>query len=383
MIQKDYYLLAAQRSDYATVEAMVRQNEVDVDVTDEIGVTALIRAAERGDSYMVSSLLLMGADVNKKAFATGETAILNAVENNHIKVVEQLLENGADVNCADHYGKTPLLSAVSSKNVVMTKRLLKAGADYNKANNYGQTPLMRAVLSGDMGLITVLAENGADINRQDQKGQTALQYAVINQNREQVALLVDYGVDINHKNKEGKTALDIAYETKDVKMFEFLSKYLGADTNNMLYSHQQGITQTPEYKISAIVNQKEAICPDVQNILLKALKEKDIFDLYEKLELPFVDINMRYGEEKQTLLMKSVILEDREAFEIIFTHGADRNIKDAQGFTAKDLLLQSIQKNGITEDKKKMLDLFERASRFVQRARVSLSLLKKEEYTRF
>ena len=106
MTQEEYYLQAAQRGDFTTVEAMVRQKEVDVDAKDELGVTALIRAAERGDKRMTEYLLGMGADVNHKA-VTGETALLNASENNHRDVIEVLLDRGANINQADNHGKTP------------------------------------------------------------------------------------------------------------------------------------------------------------------------------------------------------------------------------------------------------------------------------------
>ena len=112
MTQDEYYLQAAGRGDFTTVEAMVRQKEVDVDATDELGVTALIRAAERGDARMTSYLIEKGADVNKKAFATGETALLNATENNHQAVVQLLIEKGANINHQDNHGKTPLMAAV-------------------------------------------------------------------------------------------------------------------------------------------------------------------------------------------------------------------------------------------------------------------------------
>ncbi|XP_062523926.1 uncharacterized protein LOC134198527 isoform X2 [Corticium candelabrum] len=72
-----------------------------------IGVTALMRAAFRGDDSLIVMLLSANADGNLKN-VSGRTALHRAALNNHSKVVRILLENGCDMNIKDNKGETAL-----------------------------------------------------------------------------------------------------------------------------------------------------------------------------------------------------------------------------------------------------------------------------------
>jgi uncharacterized protein (TIGR01370 family) len=70
-------------------------------------VTALHRAAERGDQALAELLIAQGADVNGTNEA-GVTALHRAAGSGYWQVAELLIAQGAEVNARDNIGLTPL-----------------------------------------------------------------------------------------------------------------------------------------------------------------------------------------------------------------------------------------------------------------------------------
>ena len=68
----------------------------DVKVVNKNSDTALIYAAQSGDSECVASLLTAGADVNTTD-GEGYTALIRAIQKGHSKCVDLLLKAGANV----------------------------------------------------------------------------------------------------------------------------------------------------------------------------------------------------------------------------------------------------------------------------------------------
>ncbi len=256
LTQDEYFLQAATRGDFITVEAMVRQKEVDVNCTDLIGTTALTRASERGDERMTAYLLEMGANPNQKAQATGETALINATHNNHPKIIDLLIENGAQIDEADNHGKTPLLTSVLTNNTPLAIRFVQAGADINHQNVWGQTALHLSASKNNSQLSAFLISKGANPNITDKNGQTPLHTAVQSKNIEAANLLIKYGANINLQDKNGKTPLDLSVQNKDVKMFQILV-LAGAQTKQTTSFVKQEINQTPLYQMLSILENKE------------------------------------------------------------------------------------------------------------------------------
>lgn len=374
--QEEYFLRAAGRGDFTTVEAMARQQEVDIDCQDELGTTALIRSAERGDIRMTSYLLEMGANPNKKAHATGETPLLNATENNHLKVIEKLIDNGAHIDEADNYGKTPLLAAILTNNSTLAHRFINEGADLNKQNIWGQTALHLSIQKNKEELTKFLLDQKIDVNIPDEKGETPLHLAVRSKDIKTTALLIDYGANLNSPTLDGRTPLDLAVQNKDAKMFEFLTR-LGAETTKVSLTVKNELKQTPSYQMQYILNQKETSVDKNKDAIFNAVKTNDIAYLEENLNNSFININQQ-NKEGKTPLMVAAELGNFAAFISLFAHGADRNAKDAEGHTVKDILLQSAQ----TSETKEMLYLLNKAPVAVQRAQILSKNFIKEERSR-
>eukprot|EP01046_Picozoa_sp_COSAG06_P040684 COSAG06_NODE_4950_length_3837_cov_4.204655_2_plen_162_part_00 len=85
---------AAEEGDLATVHALL-DGEVNVDLKDPSGRTALHHAARMGHVHVLEALLERGADTEART-ATGYTALHEASMHDQFGSARVLLENGAD-----------------------------------------------------------------------------------------------------------------------------------------------------------------------------------------------------------------------------------------------------------------------------------------------
>ena len=178
----------------------------------EGGLTALLYAARNGCYECTEALLAAGADVNLPT-PEGVTPLLIAIDNDHNDVAKLLLEKGANPNVWDWWGRTALYIAVDRKaaqaapgrggrggrggapearassgrgpvsSMEMINALIAAGVDPDVAlnmhrpsrggnsgrfieefQNTGCTPLMRAAIANDVQVAKLLLDHGANPN---------------------------------------------------------------------------------------------------------------------------------------------------------------------------------------------------------------------------
>ena len=111
--------------------------EVDLNVQDKHGRTALHDASRAGHFETVKFRLEKGADINVQD-ENGQTALYDASRAGHFETVKFLLEKGADINVQDENGQTALHNAIRDKTYFeMVKLLLEKGADVNAKSKYG------------------------------------------------------------------------------------------------------------------------------------------------------------------------------------------------------------------------------------------------------
>jgi hypothetical protein len=93
-----------------SLQNMVRELNIDVDVQDGDGCTAIMYAAQGGHTTNVKVLNKCGADVNK-ADKKGITALMYAAQNGSTEMVELLVKYGANINTTDKKGRTAMMMA--------------------------------------------------------------------------------------------------------------------------------------------------------------------------------------------------------------------------------------------------------------------------------
>ncbi len=232
------------------------------------GSTALIFAAQSGDTESARVLLDAGADVNDTA-ADGRSALVLAVFSGHPDTARALVDAGADVN-ADGAGYTALHAAALRGDLASAQALLARGADPDRPLTKGSpvrrfgsqwalstpmsggTPLMVAAIYLELDVMRALVAAGAKPDVALADGTTPLLAAagipVENEARpsdlerwnmvdsdnppvprdrveviEAVRLLIDAGASVNHANDAGDTALHAAAAAGHAELIQVLA----------------------------------------------------------------------------------------------------------------------------------------------------------------
>ena len=203
---------------------------------DADGLTPLHRAAGRGDTKLVATLLEQGADLWALDSKMSVSALHKAVYSGNVETVELLLRRGAPINLASpSNGDTPLHDALyfkSGSDVRVIQTILSYGPNVNIRNRAGLTPLesarilkdeqslalltryyafryteagkklMAATKANDLPKVRRLAASGPlNLEEADEQGFTPLVWAAREGFAEIVAFLLDKGADPNHNDE--------------------------------------------------------------------------------------------------------------------------------------------------------------------------------------
>jgi uncharacterized protein len=159
----------------------------------------LVRSGQR--EAVLAAITSPDLDVNV-AEPDGSTALLWATYNVDHELVRALLKAGAKANVTNHFGSSPLGEAVKLGDAELVHMLLDAHADPNSANQDGQTALMLASDIGSLPIAQLLIGHGAAVNGVENfRGQTALMWAAAENHPDIVDLLIAHGANVKLRAK--------------------------------------------------------------------------------------------------------------------------------------------------------------------------------------
>ena len=242
-------IMAAQNGHVDAVNTLLFWGITTIDMTDNMGRTALIAAIDKAPESqitIVNALLAAGACIDKKnnngetalmlaakhgcvavvdallkvpminvdeKDSNGETALMRAAEGSHWHVVNILIDAGADINAKNNNGYTVLILAIEERwRDGAVKALITRGANLDAEDNDGDPPLIIAAWYGGLLAAETLLDYGVDINTKDKNDNTALMIAAHEGQQDMVTILLARGADLNMRNNNGDTALVIAAE---------------------------------------------------------------------------------------------------------------------------------------------------------------------------
>lgn len=281
-------------------------DRVGVDQIDERGTTALMRAAERGDSAEAVRLIAEGADVNAEVprrdlremidwvdtieelpkSDIGYTPLLYAAKRGRASVARVLIANGANVRYSTRVGETALAFAVRQSRDVPTTRVIAARTPVDPelvrlAVKESKPELLQVLLAradsstraaadarpfhplvidaakrGDPAVVKQLVDAGFRVNARDKNGWSALRWARDAQTSgalqagDIVALLETAGA----RDEGGAKALDLidAVQKKDLAR---VRRALRAGTNPNVRDN----SSVPALVHAAILGQPEMV----------------------------------------------------------------------------------------------------------------------------
>ncbi|CBN79454.2 ankyrin repeat protein (Partial), partial [Ectocarpus siliculosus] len=174
---------------------------------------ALILAAGRGHTMIVTSLLAAGVNVNLRPAYSDKSALDAAFQGGHADIVTTLIQHGAFVDATDSRGCTALFKVSHDTNAALIDKLVAAGASVNgMADHHGKTPLHHACMNDCPGAVVSMLRYGALIDVKDNCGDTPLHAASSAGCSEGIRALVEYGADIKALNAKGRTPLALTAE---------------------------------------------------------------------------------------------------------------------------------------------------------------------------
>jgi ankyrin repeat protein len=242
-------LRACHDGDQETVATILSQNLVNLEQTDENGLTPLMCASLHDHKNCLSLLLeVPNIDVNYTN-TRRQTALTIAIEHCSYTCAKELINNPrVDVN-APHPGitdqflpRTPLIQAVLNGDKLMVSLLMASTQlDVNRLfgpDNDRKSALLCACSSPFFMseiLKTLITHEGIDLNQRDSRGNTPLLLLLLNgsgsysRTRDVVKqLLEDPRLRIDDENAHGLTALETVVCDGNIQMARLLLEH-GAD----------------------------------------------------------------------------------------------------------------------------------------------------------
>ncbi len=149
----------------------------------------LFVAVHAHNTKEVLVLLERGVDPNEKG-QYGHTALITAAARGYTDLVSLLIERGAALDVQNNFGYTALISAVQEGSADVVQLLIENGAAPDKAKKSGgNTALMEAVVIGRTDIVRMLIDGLADIDKKNEFGNTALVLAEHGNHEEIIQML--------------------------------------------------------------------------------------------------------------------------------------------------------------------------------------------------
>lgn len=148
--------LACLYNNTATIEVLLRDKKINVNVQFAGVDTPLLYAVKFQCQKTVSLLLEKGADINLFSKHSGMTPLQMGAIQGNVKIFEMLIgDRYVDLNSKDRFGNTLLYKATEFGHCALVRFLVNQGANPSLTNNEGKTPLMMVATKNEESSIAL------------------------------------------------------------------------------------------------------------------------------------------------------------------------------------------------------------------------------------
>lgn len=220
-------LLAAAAGQVESCDTLILHG-VDINQTDNSGITALQRGAAEGHQEIVELLIKHSAEIGHQDTVHGNSALHEASWRGYSRTVAVLAKalgtQRAPLHARNLAGFAPLHLACQNGHNQSCRELLLAGCNPDLQNNYGDTPLHTSARYGHAGVTRILISALCRVSEQNKNGDTALHIAAAMGRRKLTRILLEAGCDRSLRNKQSETAKDIAKRKNLSEILEIINK---------------------------------------------------------------------------------------------------------------------------------------------------------------
>lgn len=314
--QESAFLLAASERAPDILEASFAAGAA-INDKDSWNGTALIRAAERGEPWIVGRLLRAGIErdhVNRIGYQALHEAIwLGRDTDAYADTVRVLVAGGVQLDRpSGSEGLTPLAMATQKGFATATATLQRAANAAALAPSTADVALVAAIEQGDADAAALAIRAGGNLERRDAQGRTPLLQSVLLDRVDIIRLLVSLGADPNAVDDRLDTPWLATGVTGSVAALEAL---LPGKPDLTIRNRFGGVSVVPA-------------------------AERGHVDYVRRVVQTGIDVN-HVNNLGWTALLEAVILGDgsqryQEVVRILLDAGADPNLGDANGVRPVD-----------------------------------------------
>ncbi|ORX42986.1 ankyrin [Piromyces finnis] len=377
--------LIIQTGDLQILQKVIKQC-VNINITDDMGKTSLMKAASKGQAKVVKLLLTHPLiDVNKQDIQY-QTALMMASSNGHTEVVNVLLEcDNINLNIRNGDGEPAIVATAERGYFDIVKlflkhnnckyksqlsqdlqdtmmywyeednnhltELIKSGrkADINLCQKLKYSLLSMVVCIGDVEKTKLLLKcSRVNVNWKDPYGKTPLMVSIIKKHDEITKLLLKHSkINVNIKDNEGNSALTYAAKYSDYDILYTLLENKKISINNQTNSgYTSAMIAAENGNIDAIsvflLNKKVKfnIENEIGETALIIAVEKGQYEIVKLLiESQRSDIYSGHGDTNVKLLQYAV---NSGRAEIVSLFLGNITIKNGSFYSTDDISTSSI-----------------------------------------
>eukprot|EP00008_Paramoeba_atlantica_P012826 CAMPEP_0201492742 /NCGR_PEP_ID=MMETSP0151_2-20130828/34559_1 /ASSEMBLY_ACC=CAM_ASM_000257 /TAXON_ID=200890 /ORGANISM="Paramoeba atlantica, Strain 621/1 / CCAP 1560/9" /LENGTH=555 /DNA_ID=CAMNT_0047879743 /DNA_START=254 /DNA_END=1921 /DNA_ORIENTATION=- len=301
------------------------------------GETPLYTACRFGRVSVVSSLVSLGADVNR-LLSNGDHNLMASAKMGHADVTELLLQNGANANFQRPNGSSPLFISAQNGHVGVVETLLRYSAVVDLRRCTGTPALYMACQRGHKEVVTTLLRYGADPKLVNNKGRSALHAAAYNGHYEVVKILIEAGADPHLKDQDDDTPFSDASMHGHHDILNLFQSHDNFSVNEVAHAEILAASYNGEIeKISHILETtKDVLNHPVGTPALFFAAERGLTAVVEFLVVSGASVNL-VNKAGKTALHAAAVHGHYRIVQILLVAGADVSVTDENSQTAEDM----------------------------------------------